>query len=141
MRVKWVLWEWRREGFLLKWKEIRERHLEKSSPAWKILKSAHQGRTCSTCVLSHSECPTLCDPVTAARQPPLSMGFSKQEYWSGLPCPPPGDLPDPGIEPTSLLSPALAGGFFTTSSTWDAPPLRIAGMLQEPHPSALGRHH
>ncbi|CAI9158760.1 unnamed protein product [Rangifer tarandus platyrhynchus] len=57
-------------------------------------------------------------PWTAARQAPLPMGFSRQEYWSGLPCPPPGDLPDPGIEPTSLMSPALAGGFFTTSTTW-----------------------
>ena len=51
-------------------------------------------------------------------QTPLSMGCSKQEYWSGLPCPPPGDLPDPGIKPASLTSPALAGGFFTTSATW-----------------------
>ena len=49
-----------------------------------------------------------------ARQAPLSMGFSRQEYWSGLPCPPPGDLPDPGIELTSPVSPALAGQFFTT---------------------------
>ena len=52
---------------------------------------------------------------TVARQAPLSMGSSRQEYWSGLPCPPPGDLPNPGIKPTSLESPALAGGFFTTS--------------------------
>ena len=51
---------------------------------------------------------------TVARQTPLSMGFSRQEYWSGLPCPPPGDLPDPGIKPAPLASPALAGGFFTT---------------------------
>ena len=50
----------------------------------------------------------------AARRTPLSMGFSGQEYWSGLPCPPPGDLPDPGIEPSSPAAPALAGGFFTT---------------------------
>ena len=49
------------------------------------------------------------------------MEFSKQEYWSGLPCPPPGHLSDPGIEPVSLLSPALAGGFFTTSAAWEAP--------------------
>ena len=48
------------------------------------------------------------------------MGFSRQECWSGLPCPPPGDLPDPGIEPTSLMSPALAGGFLTTTATWEA---------------------
>ena len=53
-------------------------------------------------------------------QAPLSMGFSGQEYWSGLLCPPPGDLPNPGIEPLSLMSPALAGGFFTTSATWEA---------------------
>ena len=46
-------------------------------------------------------CPTLCDPWTVAYQAPPSMGFSKQEYWSGLPFPSPGDLPDPGIEPRS----------------------------------------
>ena len=55
-----------------------------------------------------------------AHQPPLSMGFSEQEYWSGLPCPPLGDLLDPGIEPTFLISPVLVGGFFTTSATWEA---------------------
>ena len=48
------------------------------------------------------------------------MGFSRQEYWSGLPRPPPGDLPDPGIEPVSPMSPALAGGFLTASATWEA---------------------
>ena len=53
-------------------------------------------------------------PWTVAHQAPLSMGFSRQEYWSGLPFPAPGDLPSPGIQPTSLLSPALASGFFTT---------------------------
>ena len=53
-------------------------------------------------------------PWTTACQAPLSMGFSRQDYWSGLPCPPPEDLPDPGIEPTS---PALAGGLFTTEPT------------------------
>ena len=53
-------------------------------------------------------------------QAPLSMGFSRQGYWSGLPSPPPGDLPDPGIKPTSPTSPALAGRFFTTSATWEA---------------------
>ena len=55
-------------------------------------------------------------PWTAARQAPLSMEFSRQEYWSGLPFSSPEDLPDPGIKPASLRSPALAGGFFTTSS-------------------------
>ena len=53
---------------------------------------------------------------TVACQVPLSMGFSRQEYWSGLPFPSLADLPDPGIEPTSLMSPALAGGFFITSA-------------------------
>ena len=48
------------------------------------------------------------------------MGFSRQECWSGFPCPPPGDLPDPGLSPC-LMSPALACGFFTTSATWGAP--------------------
>ena len=60
-------------------------------------------------------------PGAAARQVPPSVGFSRQEYGSGLLFPSPGDLPDPGIEPPSLRSPALAGGFFTTSSTWEAP--------------------
>ena len=49
------------------------------------------------------------------------MGFSMQEYWSGLPCPPPGDLLDPGVEAASPVFPALAGGFFTASATWEAP--------------------
>ena len=52
-------------------------------------------------------------PWTVACQAPLCMGFSQQEYWSGLPCPSPGDLPDTEIEPASFISPALAGGFFT----------------------------
>ena len=46
-------------------------------------------------------------PWTVAHQAPLSMGFSRQEYWNGLPCPPPGDLPDPGIKPTSSVSPTF----------------------------------
>ena len=67
---------------------------------------------------SLQSCPTLCDPLTIAHQAPLSMGFSRQEYWSGLPFPSPGNLPDPGIKPTSLMSPPLAGaGYFTTRAT------------------------
>ena len=50
----------------------------------------------------------------------MSMGFSRQEYWSGLPSPPPGNIPDSGIEPASFMSPALAGGFFISSATWEA---------------------
>ena len=59
-------------------------------------------------------------PRTVAHQAPLSMGFSTQEYWSGFPCPPPGDLPNTGIKPACLRSPALAIRFFTTSATWEA---------------------
>ena len=61
---------------------------------------------------------------TAAHQAPLSIGFSRQEYWSGFPFSSPGDLPDPGIE---AASPALAGGFFTTSTTWEG--LKEGGSL------------
>ena len=78
-------------------------------------------RYVSACMLSHFSHVWLFVTLwTAACQAPLSMGFSRQEYWSGLPCPPPGYLPNPGIEPTSLMSPALAGRFFTTSTTWEA---------------------
>ena len=66
------------------------------------------------CCLVAKLCPTLLRlSWTVAHQAPLSMGFSRQENWSGLPFPSPGDLPDPGIEP---VSPALAGGFFTTET-------------------------
>ena len=72
----------------------------------------------SVCVLTHfSHVQLFATPWTVARQAPLSMGFSRREYWSGLPFPPPGDRPDPGIETVSLTSPTLAGGFFTTSAT------------------------
>ena len=57
---------------------------------------------------------------TGACQAPLSTGFSRKEYWSGLACFPSGDLPDTGIKPASLISPALAGGFFIISATWEA---------------------
>ena len=60
-------------------------------------------------------------PWTVAHQAPLSMGSTWQEYQSGSPCPPPGDLPNPRIKSASLISSALAGRFFTTSATWEAP--------------------
>ena len=63
------------------------------------------------CILVAQSYPAPCDPVDCGLQAPLSVGFFTQEYWSGLPFPSPGDLPGPGIEPTS---PALAGRFFTT---------------------------
>ena len=65
-------------------------------------------------------CATLCDPTDCSPPGSSVQGTPQQEYWSGLPGPPPGDLPDPWIEPTSLMFPALAGGFFTTSSIWEA---------------------
>ena len=70
------------------------------------------------CMLSCSSCVRLCVTLwTVACQSPLSIGFSRQEYWSKLPCPPPGDLPQ-GSNPMSLKFLALTGGFFTTSATW-----------------------
>ena len=61
----------------------------------------------------------LCHPMNSSPPGSSVHGILRQEYWSGLPFPSPGDLPDPGIKPTSLMSPALAGGFFTTSATWE----------------------
>ena len=73
-------------------------------------------------MLSHfSPVQFLATPWTVARQAPLSIGFSRQKCWSGLPYPLPGDFPNPGIKPMSLTSPALEGGFFTTSTTWETP--------------------
>ena len=71
--------------------------------------------TLSVCVLSRVWLPVT--PWAVAHQAPLSMGFSRQEYWSGLTFPSPGDLPNPGIAPVSLVSPALVGRFFTTGAT------------------------
>ena len=64
-------------------------------------------KSCAMCCSVAQSYPNLC-------QAPLSMGFSHGEYWSGLPCPPPGDLPNPGIEPVSLMSPALQADFLPT---------------------------
>ena len=61
-------------------------------------------------------CPTLAIPWTVACQAPLSMRFFRKEYWSGFLCPPPGDIPNLGIELSSLTSPTLAGVFFTAST-------------------------
>ena len=72
-------------------------------------------------MVSHFSCVRLFATLwTVARQAPMSMGFSRQECWRELPCPPPGDLSNPGIEPASLTSPASASGFFTTCATWEA---------------------
>ena len=82
------------------------------------------------CVLSYVQ--LFATPWTVAHQAPLFMGFSRQEYWSRLPFPSPGDLPDPRREPASPMSPALAGGFFTTEPSgkpnlWH--PIPLTGFL------------
>ena len=70
-------------------------------------------------MLSHfSHVQLFATPWTVAHQTPLSMEFSRQEYWGGLPCPSPVVLPNPGIKPGSFMSSALMGGFFTTSTPW-----------------------
>ena len=71
---------------------------------------------CDVCVCSVAQsCLTLCNPLDCNHQAPLSMEFSRQEYWSGLTFPSPGNLPAPRIEPMSPVPPALAEGFFTTA--------------------------
>ena len=81
-------------------------------------------------VLSHFRYVQLfATPWTVAHQAPLSMGFSRQEYWSGLPRPPPRDLPDPGIKPASLMSPTLAGRFFTIGTTCKASENHLWALL------------
>ena len=79
-------------------------------------------------VLVTQLCPTLGDLLIVARQAPLSVEFSRQEYWSQLPCPPAVALPNPGIEPASLMSSALAGRFFTNKATWEALSLSFARL-------------
>ena len=86
---------------------------------WNICKHGGSGSQSS---------PTLTTPWTVARQAPLSMGFSRQVYWSGLPFPSPGDLPYPGIEPAPLVFPALAGGFSTTAPC--GKPIPVRGINQ-----------
>ena len=97
--------------------------------AWSVIKRLKisvfstngAGTVGCVCVRSVAQlCPTLCDPVDCSCQAPLSKGFSRQEHWSGLPFPPPGDRRHPGIEPESLMPPASAGGFFTTGAPWEA---------------------
>ena len=87
-----------------------------------LLASSYEG----TCMLSRFSHVQLCVTLwTTAHRAALSKGSSRQENWSGLSCPLTGDLPDPGIEPAFPLSPALAVGFFTTSTTWEIPFMRV----------------
>ena len=101
--------------------ERRERRKETAQKSMRQTQH-HESATLRVCVYACWVSSVVFDsatPWTVAHQAPLSMGFSRQEYWSGLPCPPPGDLPDPGIKPASLESPALAGRFFNTRATWE----------------------
>ena len=81
-------------------------------------------------VLALQSCLTLWDPMDCSPPAPLSVAFSRQEYLSGLPCPFPGDLPIPGIKFTSLIFPALAGRFFTTSAAWEVPYVVQSGDIE-----------
>ena len=91
-----------RSGFIHNSPRLKTAQL--SAPQW-----VNGYTDCGCCWVAKSS--SFVNPWTVARQAPLCMGFQRQEYWSGLPFPSPGDLPDPGIEPTS---PALVGEFFTT---------------------------
>ena len=82
------------------------------------------------CVRAQS-CPTLCDPWTVDHQAPLSMGFSRQEYWSGLPCPSPGNFPNPKVQP---VSPALQADFFFFLTTDNIRSTSKRRKSQEPFP-------
>ena len=76
------------------------------------------------CAKSLQLCPSLCNPKDCSLPGSSVHGILQARNWSGWLCPPPGDLPDPGIKPASLLSPALTGGFFITSTAWKAPGMR-----------------
>ena len=86
-----------------------------------ITNNAAMNTLVHACVRSHFSCVRLCETLwIRACQDPLSTAFSRQEHWSGLPCPPPGGLSNPGIEAMSLMLPALAGELFSTSAIWEA---------------------
>ena len=77
---------------------------------------------------SLQSCPTLYDPMVCSPQAPLSMGLSRREYWSGLPCPPPGDLPDPGNEPASPETSVLQADSLPLSH-WGSPYILYAPYI------------
>ena len=95
---------------------------EKSWSIWPVQVSAYL--VCVCCACMHAKVASFvsnsCDSMTVACQAPLSLGFSQKESWGELPYPPSGDLPDPGVKPAILTSPAMAGAFFTTTITWEA---------------------
>ena len=101
-----------------KWESMWLLHIKDSYTIDK--QTGNKDNSC-VCMLSQlSSVQLLETPWIVARQAPLSMGFSRQEYWSGVPCLLPGYLPNPGIEPACLMSPAQASEFFTSGAIWEA---------------------
>ena len=86
----------------------------------RVLTAGH-GLSLAVLCLAARLCVTICAPADCSPQAPPSMGFSRQDHWTGVPCRPPGDLPDSGTEFMSLRSPALTGGFLTTTVTGEVP--------------------
>jgi len=122
--------------------EVRQK---KTNTVWYHLHVESKTENKELCVFSRDW--LFVTPWTVARQASLSMGFSRQEYWSGLPFLPPQNLPHPGIEPTSLSSPALAGGFFTTLATWEVQTTvysqtknRLTGTEKEKKKTKIKKH-
>ena len=91
------------------------------------------------CVLSHFSCIQLFVTLWTVTLAPLFMGFFRQEYWSRLLSPPPGDLPDPGIEPASFMSSALAGGLLSASATWEVWNLSLWTTREVPKSPYMGQ--
>ena len=120
-------WHWNKVYFCCLLIVVQFQHHSKEGPASSMLPQQKQAPAPPfppyprpVCLRANfpQPCPTLFDPMDyIVYQAPLSMGFSRQEYWSGLPCPLPGNLPNPGIQ-RCLMSPAFASRFFTT---WEAP--------------------
>ena len=92
-----------------------------------------RGQSAQSCAKLLQLCPTLCNPMDSSLPGTSVHGFSRQEHRGELPSPPPGDLPDPGLEPQSLESPALAGGFFTTSPEQN--PVTLQRATRDPRSS------
>ena len=122
-RIRWQFFFF----FFKNFKHFGVRGINNLAPAvkklcskWKISCKSWKLKYLLACVLSRFSHDRLFMTLwTVALQAPLSMGFTRQEYWSGLPCLPPEDLPNPVIKPLSPISPALAGRFFTSSTTWE----------------------
>ena len=116
-----------RRGFLITWAKMKmdtdplgrqEADRGRRGSALAAIPPPQKPEAYHLCMLScFSRVWPFVTPWTVAQHAPLSMGFSRQEYWSGLSCPPPRDLPNPGIKPIFLMSPILAGRFFTASAT------------------------